>query len=147
MTQTGCTPPAGGNLPRTTASTADAVNEPCYVHDAACVGYAVCCVTAGTCVSQHGGLVSSNALYYEGGCYSNSSSRRSFAPGCQGMQGECNIPYLEAVRGATTISSAITAVPNATLDRLAHEYVQDIVPCMTWDRVEISIVLDGRDGA
>merc|ERR1719375_1342007 len=61
VTQTGCTPPAGGDLPQTTASTPDHLNEPCYVHDAACTGYVVCCVKKDTCVSTHGGMVSSNS--------------------------------------------------------------------------------------
>jgi hypothetical protein len=87
-----------------------ALNEPCYVHDAVCEGYPVCCVTAGTCRSQHGGMVSSNRLYYEGGCHSDASSHGITGPGCHGMQGECNIPYLQSVLGATTRPSAITNV-------------------------------------
>ena len=119
------------------------LNEPCYSGENTCVGYMVCCVTAGTCVSQHGGLVSSNALYYEGGCYSNSSSRRSFAPGCQGMQGECNIPYLQAVRGVTSVPSVVTPVPQTTLARLAFEYVQDATPCVVWDVITMEVTFDG----
>ena len=43
-----------------------ALNEPCYVHDAACEGYPVCCVTAGTCITQHSGTISSNtAAWHE----------------------------------------------------------------------------------
>ena len=118
------------------------LNEPCYVHDSVCVGYPVCCVTRGTCRSQHGGLVSSTASYYEGGCYSNSSSRRGFAPGCRGKQGECNIPYLQATRGVTTQPSAITTIPAATMQRLALENVQDVTPCVTWDTIEVSLMLD-----
>jgi hypothetical protein len=117
------------------------VNEPCYVHDAVCQGYPVCCVTYGTCISQHGGMVSSNALYYEGGCHSEDSSHGITAPGCQGKQGECNVPYLQSAMGASTSSSAISTVSDAVLARLAHEFVHDATPCVVWDSVEVEFTM------
>ncbi|KAL9139609.1 putative tandem protein 6, partial [Amphidinium carterae] len=89
------------------------LNEPCYVHDSACEGYPVCCVTAGTCVSEHGGIVSSNRAYYEGGCQSHESSNTEWddeATGCV-AQGECHWLYLQFVKGATTKEGEMTAVP------------------------------------
>jgi len=99
-TKTGCTVSDASKTPMP-ADAEDAVNEPCYVHDAVCEGYPVCCVTKGTCVSQHGGMVSSNSKYYEGGCWSPDSSKKTMAPGCS-KQGECNAMYLEHMKGGTT---------------------------------------------
>ena len=70
------------------------VNEPCYVHDGMCEGYAVCCVKYGTCTAT----ISSNELYYEGGCWSAQSSKGSLREGCT-RQGECMAPFLEEVMG------------------------------------------------
>jgi len=100
VTQTGCTVVEGGSFPKTTASSPDPVNEPCYVHDAACVGYPVCCVTMGTCVSTHGGMVSSNAKYYDGGCVSPNSRAGALPDGCS-KQGECHAMYLEHMKNGT----------------------------------------------
>ena len=69
-----------------------------------------------------------SATCYEAGCYSPASSRGVTAPGCEGNTGECNVPYLLATRGASTRSSAITNLTDATLARLAFEYVQDATP-------------------
>jgi hypothetical protein len=128
------------------------LNEPCYVHDSACEGYPVCCVTTGTCVSTHGGMVSSNALYYEGGCYSDSSSTGITGAGCEGKVGECNAPYLESAMGGTTREYAsgdeggtllMTAIPDDVLTRLSASNVQDLAPCVSWASVTWSVVLDG----
>jgi hypothetical protein len=100
-TQTGCTPPGGPDLPKTVAGDADPINEPCYVHDAACEGYPVCCVLAGTCVDDHGGMVSSNTKYYMGGCVSPNSRAGALPDGCA-KQGECHAMYLEHMKGGTT---------------------------------------------
>jgi len=96
-----------------------AVNEPCYVHDSACAGYPVCCVTKGTCISQHSGTVSSNAAYYEGGCWSFDSSKKDYstAPDCT-QQGECLVQHVEVCKGGTTKSGFMSEVPAATLNRL-----------------------------
>jgi hypothetical protein len=74
----------------------DALNEPCYVHDAVCNGYPVCCVAIGTCPA----MVSSNALYYDGGCASPSAT--GGLPASCTKQGECNEVYLEYMMGGTT---------------------------------------------
>ena len=74
--------------------TGNPVNEPCYVHDGQCEGYAVCCVTYGTCTAT----ISSNEHYYEGGCWSPQSSKGSLREGCT-RQGECMQPFLEEVMG------------------------------------------------
>jgi hypothetical protein len=96
-----------------------AINEPCYVHDSSCEGYPVCCVTKGTCISQHSGTVSSNSVYYEGGCWSFDSSKKDYstAPGCT-QQGECLVQHLEVCKGGKTKSGFMSVVPSATLDRL-----------------------------
>lgn len=116
-TQTGCTPPAGGDLPKTTASSADNLNEPCYVHDAACDGYPVCCVKAGTCVSEHGGMVSSNAKYYMGGCVSPNSRAGALPDGCA-KQGECHAMYLQHMKGGTTKAGLSVAVSPYVTERM-----------------------------
>merc|ERR1719482_1426636 len=73
-TKTGCTPMSGDKLAKPTASSADPLNEPCYIHDGGtCVGYMVCCVKIGTCKTRGGITVSSNKKYYMGGCLSPQS--------------------------------------------------------------------------
>jgi len=115
-TKTGCTvaDPSKTAMP---ADAADAVNEPCYVHDAVCENYPVCCVTKGTCKSTHGGMVSSNAKYYEGGCWSLDSSKTAHAKGCT-KQGECNAMYLEHMKGGTTKAGNKQAESAYVVDRM-----------------------------
>jgi hypothetical protein len=58
----------------------DPLNEPCYTMGGTiplCVGWVVCCVSYGTCTA-HGGIISSNPEYYEGGCQSLSSSHTTW---------------------------------------------------------------------
>merc|ERR1719353_316498 len=108
-TKTGCTVMEGKKLPKPTASSPDAVNEPCYIHDGGtCVGYQVCCVKIGTCLTRGGIVVSSNTKYYMGGCLSTSSdpdrnpaTATVLPTGCA-KQGECAEMYLEHMMGATT---------------------------------------------
>ena len=64
------------------------------VHGPLCEGYAVCCVKYGTCTAT----ISSNELYYEGGCWSAQSSRARFA-GHDAARAECLQPFLEEVMG------------------------------------------------
>lgn len=116
------------------------VNEPCYNPEDVCVGYRVCCVKTGTCKSEHGGSVSSNADYYEGGCYSDKSSKRTFAPGCGTKVGECNAAYLESAQGATTVASAI-GTPAADVTARLAKGKSSI--CQTWDQVIVKVVLAG----
>jgi hypothetical protein len=82
------------------------LNEPCYASDS-CNGYPTCCVKAGTCISEHGGRVSSIAKNYEGGCYSDESSKKSFntGDGCT-QAGECDSHFLKLVQGSTTKDAA-----------------------------------------
>lgn len=117
--------PAGG---ATLAPRDDGVallNEPCYgTHhhgDGACDGYMVCCVAAGTCQSKHGGMLSSNDKYYEGGCVGTGASKNHWnqAPKnatCK-QQGECLPQILEACYGGTTKPGLMTEVPKTTKDR------------------------------
>jgi hypothetical protein len=114
--KTGCTvaDPSKTAMP---ADAADAVNEPCYVHDAVCENYPVCCVTKGTCKSTHGGMVSSNAKYYEGGCWSLDSSKTAHAKGCT-KQGECNAMYLEHMKGGKTKAGNKQAESAYVVDRM-----------------------------
>jgi len=95
------------------------LNEPCYVHDGACDGYAVCCVTIDTCISKHSGTVSSNTAYYEGGCQSFSSSKKDYSksPGCT-QQGECLVQHLEVCKGGIAKPGFMTDVPADVLNRL-----------------------------
>ena len=79
------------------------------MHDAACEGYPVCCVKTGTCVSDHGGMVSSNAKYYEGGCVSPNSRARALPDGCA-KQGECHAMYLEHMKGGTPKAGVAASV-------------------------------------
>jgi hypothetical protein len=99
----------------TTTASADAINEPCYIHDALCEGYQVCCVTKGTC-KDAGGMVSSNAKYYEGGCWSLDSSKKAMAEGCA-KQGECNEVYLQYMMNGKTATGKKAALPQATVDK------------------------------
>ena len=55
----------------------------------------------GTCISTHGGMVSSNAAYYQGGCTSTDSSKKTLPEGCA-KAGECHAHYLEHMKGGTT---------------------------------------------
>jgi len=103
------------------------LNEPCYgTHhhgDGACDGYMVCCVAAGTCISKHQGQPSSNKIYYEGGCVSTAATMRSGntnwtqTPGCK-QQGECTPQFIQVCKGGTTKPGLMTALPQATADRL-----------------------------
>ena len=70
------------------------------MHDAACDGYPVCCVRKDTCVSTHGGMISSNSKYYEGGCVSPNSRAKALPEGCA-KQGECHAMYLEHMKAGT----------------------------------------------
>jgi len=99
------------------------VNEPCYVRDGdTCQGaYPVCCVTAGTCISQHSGSLSRTQANYEGGCQSLKSSRTEWSEeyqnaGCT-QQGECMVQHLEVCRGVITSPGLMTELPQATMDR------------------------------
>jgi hypothetical protein len=119
VTQLSKAAPLKGDLLAQRADGVAAINEPCYVHDSSCAGYPVCCVTKGTCISQHSGTVSSNAAYYEGGCWSFDSSKKDYstAPTCS-QQGECLVQHLEVCKGGTTKTGFMSAVPAATLTRL-----------------------------
>lgn len=96
------------------------LNEPCYADDS-CIGYPTCCVKFGTCVSVHGGSVSSIARNYEGGCYSDKSRKGALntAAGCTTV-GECAVHFLEVVQGAKTKNAEemMNEIPDATLARL-----------------------------
>ena len=109
--------PRGSEKPVITYGAGQApLNEACYAADT-CTGYVSCCVTKDTCISVHGGLVSSNADLYEGGCYSDQSSRGSFntAAGCTGV-GECDEHYLRVNHGVTTTASSPTMItPTSTI--------------------------------
>jgi hypothetical protein len=99
----------------------EVLNEPCYVHDGACDGYPVCCVTAGTCISKHSGTISSTTAYYEGGCQSHQSSKKDWSEkhknaGCV-QQGECMIQHIGACKGGFTKPGYLTEVPKEVLDR------------------------------
>ena len=113
----GCTPQAGSALPVTTADSADAVNEPCFVwtngRENYCPRYMVCCVKVGTCVPL-GGIVSSNANYYMGGCWSASSSKGSIPSDCA-KQGECHAGYLYHMFNATTEAGAADPTPSSAV--------------------------------
>ena len=90
----------------------DPLNEPCYTHNGQCEGYVVCCVTRGTCAG-FGGLISSNANYYEGGCADlEGSSASAWDNAACTEQGECHVPYLEQVKGGTAQAGLMTDVPN-----------------------------------
>ena len=105
-----CEPRPGNSLPRPTAETADALNEPCY--GGPCIGYSVCCVTIGSCTAT----TSSNVRYYEGGCVSADSSLGALPAGCV-KQGECTVDFLEHNLGGTTQVGALTPLPAAVRDR------------------------------
>ncbi len=112
------------------------VNEPCYAHDGAhCDGYVVCCVKKGTCVSDHGGMVSSTAKYYEGQCWSDESSKKAHAPGCGSNVGECDAPHIEAAKGGTSKAGNFNTIPSATLARLEANKAAPPKMCITWDVV------------
>lgn len=108
-----CNPQAGGDLAQPPRTGASPLNEPCYVHNGPCQGYPLCCVTFGTCESTHGGIVSSIANYYEGGC----SREAANAETCPG-QGECHEIFLQSNKGATTTSGWSEPLPDATVARL-----------------------------
>jgi len=110
------------------------LNEPCYVHDGACNGYPVCCVTVGTCISKHSGTVSSNLKYYEGGCQSFDSSKKEYKNDgrqknahCK-QQGECTIQFLETCMGGTTKPGLMTEVPKETMDRFMEGSCETACP-------------------
>lgn len=109
-----------------------ALNEPCYVHDGACNGYPVCCVTVGTCISKHSGTVSSNTKYYEGGCQSFDSSKKEYNERnknahCK-QQGECTMQFLETCMGGTTKPGLYTEVPKETMDRFMEKSCETACP-------------------
>jgi hypothetical protein len=113
-------PVKGSQLPVRTDGV-EVLNEPCYVHDGACDGYPVCCVTAGTCISKHSGTISSTTAYYEGGCQSKESSKKDWSEknknaGCV-QQGECVIQHIGACKGGFTKPGYMTAVPTDVLQR------------------------------
>jgi len=93
-------------------------NEPCYVHDSACEGYPVCCVTAGTCISQHSGTISSNKVYYEGGCQSKESSKKNWDGTNCTQQGECLVQHVHICKGGTTKSGYMSALSQDVMNRL-----------------------------
>jgi hypothetical protein len=111
-----CSPKEGLEFPQTTASSPDALNEPCYTHNKeVCPGYAVCCVKKGTCPDT----ISSNDKYYEGGCWSAKSSKGSLRDGCA-KQGECLQTYIEYSKGGTSPkgnSYEPVELPKATKDK------------------------------
>jgi len=110
-------PLKGDELPAQTDGK-EPLNEPCYVHDAACEGYPVCCVTKGTCISQHSGTISSNVAYYEGGCQDLTSRTKEWKnPDCK-QQGECVVQHLHVCKGGMAKEGEMTKVPEATLERL-----------------------------
>jgi len=97
------------------------LNEPCYVHDGACDGYPVCCVTKGTCVSKHSGTISSTLAYYEGGCQDKESRKKEWSEehknaDCK-QQGECMIQHLEVCKGGTTKEGQMTELPKEVMNR------------------------------
>ena len=99
----------------TTADSADAVNEPCfgYYEDAKkyCPRYVVCCLKVGTCVPL-GGVVSSNAKYYMGGCVSPNSRAGALPSDCA-KQGECHAGYLYHMKNGTSAAGVADPVPAA----------------------------------
>jgi len=112
-------PKSGGDFPPKTDGVA-VVNEPCYVHDGACDGYPVCCVTAGTCISKHSGTVSSTTAYYEGGCQSLESRKKEWSDkydnaDCK-QQGECMIQHLAVCKGGFTKPGFMTEIPKDLMD-------------------------------
>lgn len=124
------------------------VNEPCYAHDGAhCDGYVVCCVKKGTCVSDHGGMVSSTAKYYEGQCWSDESSKKAHAPGCGSNVGECDAPHIEAAKGGTSKAGNFNTIPSATLARLEANKAAPPKMCITWDVVSVKVILDANIAA
>merc|ERR1719321_502856 len=77
---------------------------------------AVCCVTLNTCISRHGGMVSSNLDYYEGGCQSFQSSKKTYNETLYGngacvQQGECMVQYTQVCKGGTTKSGQKEELP------------------------------------
>eukprot|EP00975_Prorocentrum_lima_P009688 2064467-Prorocentrum_lima.AAC.1 len=115
----GSLPAPGGDIAKH-ADNQPPINEPCYVHDAACDGYPVCCVTYGTCVTEHEGTISSNRKYYEGGCQSLDSRTNVWdmdATSCT-EQGECHWIYLQEIQNATTKPGFMTDVPEEVTARL-----------------------------
>lgn len=114
-------PKKGTDLPPRTDGV-EVVNEPCYVHDGACDGYAVCCVKAGTCIGKHSGTISSNLVYYEGGCQSLESSKKEYSEknknaNCK-QQGECMIPFTEACKGGVAKPAMGGDIPQDVWDRM-----------------------------
>jgi len=112
-------PKSGEDFPPKTDGVAP-LNEPCYVHDGACDGYPVCCVTAGTCISKHSGTISSTLSYYEGGCQSLESRKKEWSDkhknaDCK-QQGECMIQHLEVCKGGFTKPGFMTEIPKALMD-------------------------------
>ena len=87
------------------------------MHDAACDGYPVCCVRKDTCVSTHGGMISSNSKYYEGGCVSPNSRAKALPEGCA-KQGECHAMYLEHMKAGTAKAGVADAVSPYVVQRL-----------------------------
>lgn len=119
-----CAIKEGTDMPKTTDATPDPVNEPCYSHDTCKkfgdkdgAGY-ICCVGVGTCDN----LVSNSDRYYLGGCaginyksteaHSDSTSTEfpSTRAGCA-KQGECNLHFLEQVKGWTATNSSLEVAP------------------------------------
>ena len=128
-----CIVQPGDSQAKTTNADPDPVNEPCF-SVSSCRGYNggsgyLCCVAVGTCDN----MVSSNPAYYLGGCralnyQSNISSTTSTSDlfptrteGCV-KQGECNLPYLEQMRGWTATGGPLSAnpIPDASMNRLLN---------------------------
>lgn len=112
-------PKSGEDFPPKTDGVAP-VNEPCYVHDGACDGYPVCCVTAGTCISKHSGTISSTLAYYEGGCQSLESRKKEWSDkhknaDCK-QQGECMIQHIEVCKGGFTKPGYMTEIDKSLMD-------------------------------
>merc|ERR1719188_878302 len=75
--------PLKGSLLTAQSDGKPVLNEPCFVFDSACEGYPVCCVSVGTCVAILSGTISSNTAYYEGGCQSLNSTKKTWSnPNC-----------------------------------------------------------------
>jgi hypothetical protein len=87
-----------------------AVNEPCYIHDATCVGYQVCCLKIGVCDTLGGMVIKGNTKYYDGGC-----GGKELPAGCN-QQGECNSVFLEQMMGGTVSQAKIDNGDVATPD-------------------------------
>lgn len=88
--------------------------------------------------------------WYEGGCYSDLSSKGATAPGCQGKIGECNAVDLAREQGVWTNADPSLAT-NVSLSsdeiaRMQGNAARD-PPCVAYDTMTTTITLDGATNA